>query len=179
MLSQSISMGVIELKRKHDAAAVNSSLVRRPIRRWAPLFMGPMLCAFAIGFVYPFCKGVYLSFCKFKTTSDAQFIGFGNYIKALNDASFIHSFWYTALFALVSLVFINVLAFAVPLILSGMLQLLYNSADIIVVGRFADSVAMASVGATTSLIHLLVSLLMGLSVGASVAVARSAGAGDR
>ena len=106
-------MGVIELKRKHDAAAVNSSLVRRPIRRWAPLFMGPMLCAFAIGFVYPFCKGVYLSFCKFKTTSDAQFIGFGNYIKALNDASFIHSFWYTALFALVSLVFINVLAFAV------------------------------------------------------------------
>ena len=67
-------MGVIELKRKHDAAAVNSSLVRRPIRRWAPLFMGPMLCAFAIGFVYPFCKGVYLSFCKFKTTSDALFI---------------------------------------------------------------------------------------------------------
>ena len=100
-------MGVIELKRKHDAAAVNSSLVRRPIRRWAPLFMGPMLCAFAIGFVYPFCKGVYLSFCKFKTTSDAQFIGFGNYIKALNDASFVHSFWYTALFALVSLVFIK------------------------------------------------------------------------
>ena len=73
----------------------------------------------------------------------------------------------------------NVLAFAVPLILSGMLQLLYNSADIIVVGRFADSVAMASVGATTSLIHLLVSLLLGLSVGASVAVARAAGAGDR
>ena len=58
-------------------------------------------------------RGVYLSFCKFKTTSDAQFIGFGNYIKALNDASFVHSFWYTALFALVSLVFINVLAFAV------------------------------------------------------------------
>lgn len=58
---------------------------------------------------------------------------------------------------------------SVPLILSGVLQLLYNSADIIVVGRFADSVAMASVGATTSLIHLLVSMLMGLSVGASVA----------
>ena len=71
----------------------------------------------------------------------------------------------------------NVLAFTVPLILSGVLQLLYNSADIIVVGRFADSVAMASVGATTSLIQLLVSMLMGLSVGASVAVARAAGAG--
>lgn len=73
----------------------------------------------------------------------------------------------------------NVLAFTVPLILSGVLQLLYNSADIIVVGRFADSVAMASVGATTSLIQLLVSLLMGLSVGSSVAVARATGAGDR
>ena len=61
----------------------------------------------------------------------------------------------------------NVLAFAVPLILSGVLQLLYNSADIIVVGRFADSLAMAAVGSTTSLIHLMVSLLMGLSVGLS------------
>ena len=68
--------------------------------------------------------------------------------------------------------FKNVLAFTVPLILSGVLQLLYNSADIIVVGRFADSLAMAAVGATTSLIHLMVSLLMGLSVGSSVAVAR-------
>lgn len=74
--------------------------------------------------------------------------------------------------------FKNVLAFTVPLILSGMLQLLYNSADIIVVGRFADSLAMAAVGSTTSLIHLMVSLLMGLSVGSSVAVARAAGAKD-
>lgn len=72
----------------------------------------------------------------------------------------------------------NVLAFAVPLILSGVLQLLYNSADIIVVGRFADSLAMAAVGSTTSLIHLMVSLLMGLSVGSSVAVARACGAKD-
>ena len=105
-------MGVIELKRKHGAAAGNSSPTRRQIRRWFPLFMGPVVCAFIIGFLYPFCKGVYLSFCKFKTTSDAEFIGFGNYLSALTDASFMHSFWYTALFALVSLIFINVLAFA-------------------------------------------------------------------
>ena len=59
-----------------------------------------------------------------------------------------------------------------------MLQLLYNSADIIVVGHFADSLAMAAVGSTTSLIQLMVSLLMGLSVGSSVAVARAAGAKD-
>ena len=104
-------MGVIDLKRKKGSAPVSRALIRRPLRRWFPLFMGPVVCAFIIGFVYPFCKGVYLSFCKFKTTSDAEFIGLGNYVKALQDASFMHSFWYTGLFALVTLVFINVLAF--------------------------------------------------------------------
>ena len=88
-------------------------MIRRPIRRWFPLFMGPMVCAFIIGFVYPFCKGIYLSFCKFKVTSDAHFVGLENYRRAFQDASFVHSFWFTALFAIVSLVLINVLAFAV------------------------------------------------------------------
>ena len=88
-------------------------MIRRPIRRWFPLFMGPMVCAFIIGFVYPFCKGIYLSFCKFKVTSDAHFVGLENYRRAFLDASFVHSFWFTALFAIVSLVLINVLAFAV------------------------------------------------------------------
>ncbi len=100
------------MKRKKGSAPVSRALIRRPLRRWFPLFMGPVVCAFIIGFVYPFCKGVYLSFCTFKTTSDAEFIGLGNYVKALQDASFMHSFWYTGLFTLVSLVFINVLAFA-------------------------------------------------------------------
>ena len=88
-------------------------MIRRPIRRWFPLFMGPMVCAFIIGFVYPFCKGIYLSFCKFKVTSDAHFVGLENYRRAFQDASFVHSFWFTALFAVISLVLINVLAFAV------------------------------------------------------------------
>ena len=88
-------------------------MIRRPIRRWFPLFMGPMVCAFIIGFVYPFCKGIYLSLCKFKVTSDAHFVGFENYRRAFQDASFVHSFWFTALFAVISLVLINVLAFAV------------------------------------------------------------------
>ena len=72
-----------------------------------------MVCAFIIGFVYPFCKGIYLSFCKFKVTSDAHFVGLENYRRAFQDASFVHSFWFTALFAVISLVLINVLAFAV------------------------------------------------------------------
>ena len=93
-------------------------MIRRPIRRWFPLFMGPMVCAFIIGFVYPFCKGIYLSFCKFKVTSDAHFVGLENYRRAFQDASFVHSFWFTALFAVISLVLINVLAFAIALLLT-------------------------------------------------------------
>ena len=86
---------------------------KNPMRRWAWLFVGPVLICFVIGFVWPFVQGIYLSFCNFRLIRDAQFIGFGNYLAALRDPSFLHSFWYTALFAVVSLVLINVLAFAV------------------------------------------------------------------
>ena len=85
---------------------------KNPLRRWAWLFLGPVTAAFAIGFVWPFIQGIYLSFCRFKLIRNAQFIGFGNYVTAFKDASFMHSFWYTALFAIVSLLFINVLGFA-------------------------------------------------------------------
>ena len=57
------------LKRRRDPAAVNSRLIRRPIQRMFWLFLLPMTGAFCIGFVYPFLKGLFLSFCKFKTTS--------------------------------------------------------------------------------------------------------------
>ena len=87
--------------------------IRRSTRKWFPLFLGPVVIAFCIGFVWPFIQGIWLSLCQFKTISDAQFIGFGNYARAFQDPSFRHAFWYTALFAIVSLVLINVLAFAV------------------------------------------------------------------
>ena len=100
-------------KRKRHSLAVNGNMLSGSIRKWFPVFLLPTLAAFLIGFVYPFAKGFYLSFCTFRTTSDAEFIGLGNYIKALTDSSFMYSFWYTALFAVVSLIAINVLAFAV------------------------------------------------------------------
>lgn len=75
--------------------------------------MGPILAAFIIGFVWPFIQGIYLSFCEFRLTSDAKFNGFVNYIEAIKDSSFMHAFGYTALFAIVSLLLINILAFAV------------------------------------------------------------------
>lgn len=98
---------------KTIGSSLSSPLIRKPIQRCFPIFLLPMFAAFCIGFIYPFCKGVYLSFCKFTTTSNASWIGLGNYVKAFKDASFLHAFQYTALVAIVSLIVINVLAFAV------------------------------------------------------------------
>ena len=72
----------------------------------------------------------------------------------------------------------KILLFYVPLMLSGILQLLFNAADIVVVGRFAGNEALAAVGSTGSLTNLLVNLFIGLSVGANVLVARFYGAGQ-
>lgn len=101
------------MKKKRDYTAFNSKLIRRPIKRCVWLFLLPTFAAFCIGFLYPFAKGLFLSFCKFITTRNWQWIGIDNYIKAIKDPSFFHAFWYTALFALVSLIFINLLAFMI------------------------------------------------------------------
>ncbi len=73
----------------------------------------------------------------------------------------------------------KILIFYIPLMLSGVLQLLFNAADIVVVGKFAGSGALAAVGSTSSLINLLVNLFIGLSIGANVLVARFYGAGQK
>ncbi len=72
----------------------------------------------------------------------------------------------------------KLLMFAVPLMLSSILQLLFNAADVIVVGRFAGDNSLAAVGSTSSLINLLVNLFMGLSIGSNVMAARFFGAKD-
>ena len=106
------------LHRKQDPAALSSRLIRRPIQRMVWLFLLPTFAAFCIGFLYPFLKGAFLSFCKFKLTSQWKWVGFDNYVKAFSDSSFLHAFWYTALFAFVSVLFINVLAFTVAYFLT-------------------------------------------------------------
>lgn len=73
----------------------------------------------------------------------------------------------------------KILIFAFPLMLSGILQLLFNAADIVVVGRFAGSQALAAVGSTGALINLIINVFIGLSVGANVLVARYYGAGEK
>ena len=73
----------------------------------------------------------------------------------------------------------KILIFYIPLMLSGILQLLFNAADIVVVGRFAGNEALAAVGSTSSLTNLIVNLFIGLSVGANVLVARYYGANQK
>ncbi len=72
----------------------------------------------------------------------------------------------------------NIVVYTIPVILTGLLQLLFNAADLMIVGRLCGSVYVSAVGATTSLIHLITNLFIGLSVGAGVAVAHAIGAGD-
>ncbi len=72
----------------------------------------------------------------------------------------------------------NILLFAIPMIFSGILQLLFNAADIIVVGQFAGETELAAVGSTTSTVNLVVNICIGLSIGANVLVAKNIGAGD-
>lgn len=92
---------------------MNSMQMRRSLQRYFPIFLLPMVASFVIGFVWPFCQGMFLSFTQFKTTSKWTWVGIQNYIKVFKDENFLYSFIYTAVFAAVSLVIINVLAFAV------------------------------------------------------------------
>ena len=92
--------------------------MEKAIKRYFPIFLLPTLAAFTIGFIVPFLMGIWLSFCKFTTVTDATFNGVENYVRAFQDTIFRHAFWYTALFAVVSLVVINIIAFLIALALT-------------------------------------------------------------
>lgn len=92
--------------------------MQKAIKRYFPVFVLPTLIAFTIGFLAPFVLGVYLSLCKFTTVTDAKFIGLSNYAKILGDGDFLHSLWFTALFTIVTVLLINIFAFAVAMLLT-------------------------------------------------------------
>ena len=73
----------------------------------------------------------------------------------------------------------SIIIFAIPMLISGLLQILFNAADTIVVGRFAGHTSMAAIGSTGSITHLLVNLFMGISIGVNVVVARNIGMNDK
>jgi len=79
---------------------------KKVLRPYFPLFALPTFIAFMIGFVVPFGLGIYLSFCKFTTVNDAKFVGFKNYT-GMFDEEFKHALWYTAVFAVVSVITIK------------------------------------------------------------------------
>jgi raffinose/stachyose/melibiose transport system permease protein len=90
----------------------------KAIRRWWALFALPTFAAFVIGFLVPFAMGVYLSFCKFSTVTDAKFVGVSNYQNIITDPEFLHALVYTVLFTIVTTVVINVVAFAIAYMLT-------------------------------------------------------------
>ena len=96
--------------------------MHKALKRYSPIFVLPTLLAFIIGFIIPFAQGLYLSFCKFTTVDNAQWVGFANYNVILKDASFLSSFKFTIIFAVVSIVLINVIAFGLALLLTKELR---------------------------------------------------------
>ena len=92
--------------------------MQKTLNRYFPIFVLPTLIAFSFAFIIPFVMGVYLSFCKFKTIRNAQFVGLGNYIKIFADKDFVNAFGFTLKFSVVSIVTINVFAFILALALT-------------------------------------------------------------
>ena len=96
----------------------NSSL-----KKYFPVFLIPTVTAFIIAFVVPFILGIWLSFTRFVTVKDAEFVGLKNYITAFTDSSdFVHSLWFTALFTFLSILTVNVFAFLLALALTKKLK---------------------------------------------------------
>ena len=92
--------------------------MQKTLKRYFPICVLPTLIAFSFAFIIPFFMGVYLSFCKFKTITNAQFVGLGNYIKIFADKDFVNAFGFTLKFSVVSIVTINVFAFILALALT-------------------------------------------------------------
>lgn len=81
------------------------------IKKYFPLFVLPTLAAFAAAFIIPFAMGIYLSFNSFTTVENAKWVGFENYARAFSNKDFLNALWFTALFTLVSVITVNILAF--------------------------------------------------------------------
>ena len=103
---------------KRSVSTVNKTM-RKSLKKFFPIFMFPTLIAFAIGFVWPFLWGIYLSFFKFKTLKFTEFNGIKNYIIAFQDASFLNAFKFTSVFAIVAVLLINICAFLLALALTS------------------------------------------------------------
>ena len=94
-------------------------MIKKYVGKYFPVFLLPTVIAFFIAFVAPFVIGLYLSFCDFTTVTNARFVGISNYVKVFSDNSdFLNALWFTVKFTVVSVISVNILAFALALILT-------------------------------------------------------------
>lgn len=94
----------------------------KTLSKYFPIFVLPTLAAFTIVFLIPFLAGIYLSFTSFTTVSDAVFVGFENYKYVFSNSEFLYSFLFTLLFAVVSVISVNLIAFGLALLLTGKIK---------------------------------------------------------
>ena len=93
--------------------------MQKTLKKYFAVFLLPTVIAFAIAFIIPFITGLYLSFCNFTTVSNAKFVGLQNYITAFEPSQrFGESFGFTALFTIVSIVTVNIIAFTLAYLLT-------------------------------------------------------------
>lgn len=88
------------------------------LKKWFPIFVLPTLAAFTIVFAVPFILGLGLSFTEFTTVLDAKWVAFENYIRAFSNKDFLNALWFTVKFAIVSVITINVISFALASLLT-------------------------------------------------------------
>lgn len=93
------------------------------MKKYAPVFLLPLTLAFTVFFAVPFLGGLYLSFTEFTTVENAQFVGISNYLKAFGaDSGFLNALWFTVRFTLVSVISVNLIAFALAIVLTKALK---------------------------------------------------------
>jgi len=92
--------------------------MQKTLKKYFVVFTVPTLAAFCLAFIVPFVMGLYLSFCKFTTVTDAQFIGLKNYFRAFEEPDFLNATLFTVKFAVVAILSINVLSFFMALLLT-------------------------------------------------------------
>jgi raffinose/stachyose/melibiose transport system permease protein len=92
--------------------------MEKKLKRYFPIFALPTVIAFSIAFFIPFILGIYLSFTDFTTVADAKWVGFSNYIRAFQNKDFLNALWFTVKFTVISVITINVFAFALAVLLT-------------------------------------------------------------
>ena len=97
--------------------------MEKSLKKYFPIFAGPTLIAFLIAFIVPFFMGLYLSFTKFSTLTDATWVGTKNYANAFGgESGFVHALWFTVLVCAISVVTVNLGAFCLAYLLTRKLR---------------------------------------------------------